>query len=82
MAFYFNELGMDILVIGGNGTIGRTVVDHLKKKHNVKIAGRSKGDYIVDIADSKSIKALFEKESGKDLSWFRETVRSTPRPER
>lgn len=52
---------MDILVIGGNGTIGKTVVEHLKKKHSVKIAGRSKGDYLVDISDSKSIEALFDK---------------------
>jgi len=52
---------MNILVVGGNGTIGKTVVDHLKKKHAVKIAGRTSGDYLVDIADSKSIEALFEK---------------------
>lgn len=51
---------MDILVIGGHGTIGRTVVNHLKSKHNVYVAGRSKGDYLVDISDSKSIESLFE----------------------
>jgi len=52
-------MDMDILVIGGTGTIGKTVVEHLRKKHSVKIAGRSSGDYQVDIADSKSIEALF-----------------------
>jgi len=52
---------MKILVIGGNGTIGKTVVDHLKKKHSVIVAGRSKGDFIVDISDSDSLKSLFEK---------------------
>ncbi len=52
---------MKILVVGGNGTIGKTVVDHLRKKHQVLIAGRSKGDFLVDIEDSKSIEALFEK---------------------
>ena len=50
---------MEILVIGGNGTIGKKVVEHLNKKHSVKIAGRSKGDYQVDISDSKSIETLF-----------------------
>jgi len=52
---------MDILVIGGHGTIGKKVVSHLNNKHSVKIAGRSKGDYLVDISDSKSIEALFDK---------------------
>lgn len=52
---------MDILVVGGNGTIGKTVVQSLSIKHNVKIAGRSGGDYKVDISDSKSIRQMFEK---------------------
>ncbi|MEM9546506.1 MAG: short chain dehydrogenase [Bacteroidota bacterium] len=52
---------MDILVIGGTGTIGKVVVDHFKKKHRVLVAGRSSGDFLVDIADSKSIEALFDK---------------------
>jgi NAD(P)-dependent dehydrogenase (short-subunit alcohol dehydrogenase family) len=51
---------MDILVIGGNGTIGKKVVRHLQNKHSVKIAGRSKGDFIVDISNSDSIKNMFE----------------------
>ena len=52
---------MDILVIGGNGTIGRKVAAHLKQKHNVLIAGRSSGDFKVDISDSKSIEAMLAK---------------------
>ncbi|MFY0604709.1 MAG: short chain dehydrogenase [Flavobacteriaceae bacterium] len=52
---------MKILVIGGNGTIGRTVVAHFKKKHQVLIAGRTSGDATVNIEDSSSIKAMFEK---------------------
>ncbi|MDF1696894.1 MAG: short chain dehydrogenase [Saprospiraceae bacterium] len=51
---------MKILVVGGNGTIGRKVVNHLKNKHDVFIAGRSKGDYVVDISDSTSISTMFE----------------------
>lgn len=52
---------MKILIIGGNGTIGKTVVSHFEKNDEVLIAGRKSGDVTVDIADSKSIKAMFEK---------------------
>ena len=51
---------MRILIIGGKGTIGRRVSDHFAKKHQVVIGGRSTGDVTVDIADSNSIKAMFE----------------------
>lgn len=52
---------MKILVIGGNGTIGKTIVAHFSKDNEVLVAGRSSGDFQVDIADSKSIQQLFEK---------------------
>ncbi|MEO1443157.1 MAG: short chain dehydrogenase [Chloroflexota bacterium] len=51
---------MKILVVGGNGTIGKKVCAHLSQKHDVVIAGRSSGDAQVDMADSSSIKAMFE----------------------
>lgn len=51
---------MKILIIGGNGTIGKKVSAHLTKKHDLIIAGRTSGDVQVDIADSGSIKAMFE----------------------
>ena len=51
---------MKILIIGGNGTIGKKVVSHFKEKHEVLVAGRSKGDALVDIADSESIQVLFQ----------------------
>ena len=47
---------MKILIIGGNGTIGKKVSKHFSKKHEVIIGGRNSGDVTVDIADSKSIK--------------------------
>lgn len=50
---------MKIIVIGGNGTIGKTVSAHFAKKHEILIGGRSSGDIIVDIADRKAIKAMF-----------------------
>jgi NAD(P)-dependent dehydrogenase (short-subunit alcohol dehydrogenase family) len=51
---------MKILIVGGKGTIGRKVSDHFSKKHEVIIAGRNSGDVNVDIADSVSIKGMFE----------------------
>lgn len=52
---------MKILIIGGNGTIGRKVSNHFSIDHEVLIAGRSEGYYAIDIADSQSIKSFFEK---------------------
>lgn len=51
---------MKILVIGGNGTIGKKVSERLAQKHEVLIAGRNSGDETVDFSDSKSIKSMFE----------------------
>ena len=52
---------MKILIIGGNGTIGKRVTDHFYEKNEIIIGGRTSGDVIVDIADSHSIEAMFEK---------------------
>ncbi|WP_417238052.1 short chain dehydrogenase [Bizionia sp.] len=52
---------MKILIIGGNGTIGKTVVSHFEEKNEILIAGRTNGNVTVDIADSSSIKSMFEK---------------------
>lgn len=52
---------MKILMIGGTGTIGKRVSAHFLKKHEVITAGRNSGDVTVDMGDSKSIKAMFEK---------------------
>ena len=49
---------MRILIIGGKGTIGNRVTAHFAKNNEVLVAGRTGGDFIVDIADSKSIKAM------------------------
>jgi len=51
---------MKILIVGGTGTIGKKVSAHFTKKHQIVIAGRKSGDVNVDIADSKSIEAMFE----------------------
>lgn len=52
---------MKIVIVGGNGTLGKKVSERLKKKHEVIIASRDSGDLRVDITDSDSIKRLFEK---------------------
>lgn len=47
---------MRILIIGGNGTIGKPVADFFSNDHEVLVAGRKNGDLIIDISDSDSIK--------------------------
>jgi NAD(P)-dependent dehydrogenase (short-subunit alcohol dehydrogenase family) len=49
-----------ILIIGGNGTIGKKLTAYFQQKHEVIIAGRTAGDVIVDISNSESIKTMFE----------------------
>jgi NAD(P)-dependent dehydrogenase (short-subunit alcohol dehydrogenase family) len=51
---------MKILIVGGNGTIGKKVSAHFAQENEVIIAARTNGDATVDIADSSSIKKLFE----------------------
>ncbi len=52
---------MRILIIGGLGTIGQTLKVYFEKKHEVITAGRNSGELSADIADSSSLKALFER---------------------
>ncbi len=57
---------MRILIIGGEGTIGTSLVRYFSERHEVIIAGRSSGDIEVDIADTTSIKHMFEKTGDVD----------------
>lgn len=52
---------MKILIIGGNGTIGKTLTKYFKQNHDVLVAGRTTGDVTVNISSSESIKAMFDK---------------------
>jgi NAD(P)-dependent dehydrogenase (short-subunit alcohol dehydrogenase family) len=52
---------MKILIIGAHGTIGKAVVAELSPRHEIVSAGRTSGDHRVDIKDSKSVRAMFEK---------------------
>lgn len=57
---------MRILLIGANGTIGKAVAAELGARHEVLSAGRSGGDYRVDLADPASIRALFRQTGSLD----------------
>lgn len=46
---------MKILIIGGNGTIGKRVTEYLKSNHEVLIGGRTNSDVKIDISKSDSI---------------------------
>jgi NAD(P)-dependent dehydrogenase (short-subunit alcohol dehydrogenase family) len=51
---------MRVLVVGGTGTIGSAISDALVAAgHDVMRAGRSSGDFAVDVADRDSIRALY-----------------------
>lgn len=51
---------MKILVVGGTGTIGKTIVQRFLVGNEVLVAGRT-SELKVDIANTKSIKKLFKK---------------------
>lgn len=52
---------MRILIVGASGTIGRAVVAEFGSRHDIIPAGRTSGDVRMDITDSNSIRAAFEK---------------------
>jgi len=51
---------MKLLIIGGNGTIGKKVSAHFSTNNEVIIAGRNSGDILVNIEESASIKSMFD----------------------
>lgn len=57
---------MKILVVGGTGTIGKAVVELLRKEHDVIAIGKSKGDYQLDIEDRAAITRMFEDHTNID----------------
>ena len=52
---------MKILIVGAHGTIGKAIAAELSPRHEIVSAGRSTGDYRVDIKDEKSVREMFEK---------------------
>ena len=55
---------MKIIVVGGAGTIGKTVLSRLSQSHEVINVGRTSGDLTLDMASAESIQAMFE-QTGK-----------------
>ena len=51
---------MKLLIVGGNGTIGKKVTRYFSDKNEVIISGRTSGEVTVDISDSSSIKKMLE----------------------
>jgi NAD(P)-dependent dehydrogenase (short-subunit alcohol dehydrogenase family) len=50
---------MNIIIIGGTGTIGKAVVNALEPRHSIVVVGHEHGDYQVDITDLKSIENMY-----------------------
>ncbi len=50
---------MKILIVGASGTLGQAVAAHLGQQHEILAAGRSSGQYRVDLTDDASVQALF-----------------------
>ena len=51
---------MNVLVVGGTGTIGSAVVDALSDSHDVTVAGHTSREVQVDLADPDSIEQLYD----------------------
>jgi NAD(P)-dependent dehydrogenase (short-subunit alcohol dehydrogenase family) len=52
---------MRILVVGGEGTVGKAAISGFTKGHEIIRAGRKSGDIHVDVNDEASVTAMFTK---------------------
>lgn len=52
---------MKVIVIGGNGTIGRAVVEELGQRHDIVSVGQSSGELRVDMTRPESVQQLFRR---------------------
>lgn len=52
---------MKIIIIGGTGTIGKAVAKELGSRHSIITVGHTSGDIQVDITDTQSIAAMYQK---------------------
>ncbi len=55
---------MKVMVIGASGTVGSSIVEDLKRDHDIIRVGKHRGSLQVDLTDESSVRALF-KRSGK-----------------
>lgn len=52
---------MKIILVGGTGTIGSSILKELSSRHEVVIAGRKEADLVFDMTSEKSIHQMYEK---------------------
>ena len=52
---------MRILIVGASGTVGQAAAKELSRRHEVIRAGRSSGDFTVDVMNEDSVKAMYAK---------------------
>ena len=57
---------MKILIIGATGTIGKAIVNELNPRHEIIIAGHTRGDIQVDLKNEQSIVDMYKKISSLD----------------
>jgi NAD(P)-dependent dehydrogenase (short-subunit alcohol dehydrogenase family) len=51
---------MKIIIVGANGTVGKTAVDALSSRHEIITVGKSSGDIQVDIENVDSIRTMYQ----------------------
>lgn len=51
---------MKIIIVGGNGAVGRTAVEAMPGKHEVITVDRTSGDVQADIEDINSIRSMYQ----------------------
>jgi NAD(P)-dependent dehydrogenase (short-subunit alcohol dehydrogenase family) len=52
---------MKIIIVGANGTVGRTAVEALSSRHEIIAVGKTSGDIQADIEDLDSIRSMYQK---------------------
>ena len=52
---------MKIIIIGANGTVGRTAVEALSSRHEIIAVGKTSGDIQADIEDLDSVRSMYQK---------------------
>lgn len=52
---------MKIIIVGANGSVGKTAVAALSSRHEIIAVGRSSGDIQVDIEDADNIRTMYQK---------------------
>ena len=51
---------MKIIVVGGNGSVGRPAVRALAGRHEIVSVGRTSGDISIDVEDVESIRSMYQ----------------------